>query len=148
MAKFRRVTLEFDWNWFNDSSSRRLAEEDLTEACHYQGDPHRTLSPALDRIPFLVASKQSTNMARQQQRDLAQRFINAQGSYDTDAMRATLDDSAKHDLQPASLGVGQTDNAGKIDITNKVANALGYVPVNVSYTTTTTSRTIFSKQHR
>ncbi|KAK5123673.1 hypothetical protein LTR85_002309 [Meristemomyces frigidus] len=70
-------------------------------------------------------------MAREQQKDLAQKFIDAQGAYDTDGMSATLADDAKHDLLPASLGVAQKDNAGKIEVTKKLAGALGNKPVTV-----------------
>ena len=72
-------------------------------------------------------------MGREQQKELAQKFIEAQGRWDTDAMSATLDDGAKHDLLPASLGVAQKNNAGKVDITKKLASALGNVPVAVSW---------------
>ena len=72
-------------------------------------------------------------MGREQQKELAQKFIDAQGKWDTDAMKATLDDGAKHDLLPASLGVGQKDNAGKMDVTQKLAGALGNKPVNVRH---------------
>lgn len=70
-------------------------------------------------------------MAREQQKDLAQRFIDAQGKWDTDAMSATLDDGAKHDLLPASLGVGQKDNSGKVEITKKLGAALGDKSINI-----------------
>ena len=70
-------------------------------------------------------------MAREQQKDLAQKFIDAQGKWDTDSMSATLAEDAKHDLLPASLGVGQKDNAGKIETTKKLAGALNNKPVDV-----------------
>ncbi|KAK5135560.1 hypothetical protein LTR08_005040 [Meristemomyces frigidus] len=70
-------------------------------------------------------------MAREQQKDLAQRFIDAQGKWDTDGMSATLAGDAKHDLLPASLGVSQKDNAGKIETTKKLAAALDNKPVNI-----------------
>ena len=70
-------------------------------------------------------------MAREQQKDLAQKFIDAQGKWDTDGMGATLAEDAKHDLLPASLGVGQKDNAGKIETTKKLAGALNNKPVDV-----------------
>ncbi|KXL44107.1 hypothetical protein M433DRAFT_156036 [Acidomyces richmondensis BFW] len=70
-------------------------------------------------------------MAREQQKELAQKFIDAMGKWDVDGMSATLDGSAKHDLLPASLGVAQKDNAGKLEATKKLATALGNKPVNI-----------------
>ena len=70
-------------------------------------------------------------MAREQQKDLAQKFIDAQGKWDTDSMSATLAEDAKHDLLPASLGVGQKDNAGKIGTSKKLAGALNNKEVDV-----------------
>ena len=72
-------------------------------------------------------------MAREQQKDLAQKFIDAQGKWDTDGISATLAEDAKHDLLPASLGVSQKDNAGKIETTKKLASALDNKPVNVRF---------------
>jgi len=72
-------------------------------------------------------------MAREQQKDLAQKFIDAMGKWDTDGMSATLDGEAKHDLLPASLGVAQKDNAGKLEATKKLGSALGNKAVNVSH---------------
>lgn len=71
-------------------------------------------------------------MSREAQKTLALKFVEASGKWDTDAMSATLDDGAKHDLLPASLGVTSKDNAGKIQVTRKLATALGNKPVNVS----------------
>lgn len=70
-------------------------------------------------------------MAREQQKDLAQKFIDANGSWDFEGMNATLADDAKHDLLPASLGVTQKDNTGKVEASKKLASALGNKPVNV-----------------
>ncbi|KAK4544704.1 hypothetical protein LTR36_003953 [Oleoguttula mirabilis] len=70
-------------------------------------------------------------MAREQQKDLAQKFVDAQASFDTEGMSATLAEDAKHDLLPASLGVGQKDNAGKIEVTKKLGSALDNKPVTV-----------------
>jgi len=75
-------------------------------------------------------------MAREQQKDLAQKFIDAQGKWDFDGMTSTLADDAKHDLLPASLGVPSKDNAGKVEVTKKLASALGNKTVNVSQTPT------------
>lgn len=61
-------------------------------------------------------------MAREQQKDLAQKFVEAQGKWDTSALEATLASDAKHDLLPASLGVSQKDNAGKLDVTKYVCS--------------------------
>ncbi|KAF2770593.1 hypothetical protein EJ03DRAFT_350191 [Teratosphaeria nubilosa] len=47
-------------------------------------------------------------MAREQQKGLAQRFINAQSKGDVDTLRSVLAPDAKHDLLPASLGILQT----------------------------------------
>ncbi|TKA47302.1 hypothetical protein B0A54_02780 [Friedmanniomyces endolithicus] len=69
-------------------------------------------------------------MAREQQKDLAEKFVEAQGKWDTSAIEATLASDAKHDLLPASLGVGQKDNAGKLEVTKKMASAHGEKPVN------------------
>lgn len=71
-------------------------------------------------------------MAREQQKDLAQKFVEAQGKWDTAAVESTLASDAKHDLLPASLGVSQKDNAGKLDIMKKMGAALDNKPVNVS----------------
>ena len=71
-------------------------------------------------------------MAREQQKDLAQKFVEANGKYDTSAIEATLASDAKHDLLPASLGVSQKDNAGKIEVTKKLGDALGNKAVTVS----------------
>ena len=71
-------------------------------------------------------------MGREEQKALAQKFVEAQGKWDTSAIEATLASDAKHDLLPASLGVGQKDNAGKLEITKKMGAALGDKPVNVS----------------
>ncbi|KAK1070307.1 hypothetical protein LTR12_006488 [Friedmanniomyces endolithicus] len=70
-------------------------------------------------------------MAREQQKDLAEKFVEAQGKWDTSAIEATLASDAKHDLLPASLGVGQKDNAGKLEVTKKMASAHGEKPVNI-----------------
>ncbi|KAK0279055.1 hypothetical protein LTR35_008790 [Friedmanniomyces endolithicus] len=70
-------------------------------------------------------------MAREQQKDLAQKFVEAQGKWDTSAIEATLASDAKHDLLPASLGVGQKDNAGKLEVTKKMASAHGEKPVTI-----------------
>jgi len=74
-------------------------------------------------------------MGREEQKALAQKFVEAQGKWDTSAIEATLAGDAKHDLLPASLGVGQKDNAGKLEITKKMGSALGDKPVNVSVST-------------
>ena len=71
-------------------------------------------------------------MAREQQKDLAQKFIDAQGKWDFDGMTSTLADDAKHDLLPASLGVSSKDNAGKVEVIKKLASAFDNKPVNVS----------------
>lgn len=71
-------------------------------------------------------------MAREQQKDLATKFVEAQGKWDTSALESVLASDAKHDLLPASLGVGQKDNAGKLEVTKKMGSALGDKPVNVS----------------
>jgi hypothetical protein len=73
-------------------------------------------------------------MAREQQKDLAQKFIDAQSKWDFDTLSSTLADDAKHDLLPASLGVSQKDNAGKLEVTKKAAAAAGNKPVNVTHT--------------
>ncbi|EMC94194.1 hypothetical protein BAUCODRAFT_124911 [Baudoinia panamericana UAMH 10762] len=75
-------------------------------------------------------------MAREQQKDLAQKFIDAQSNYDTDAMTSVLASDAKHDLLPSSLGVPSKDNAGKAEITKKMGSALGgkAVPIKVLQT--------------
>lgn len=70
-------------------------------------------------------------MSRDQQKALATAFIEANGKWDFDAMSATLADDCKHDLLPASLGVGQKDNAGKIGVTKKLSEALQGKAVNV-----------------
>ncbi|KAK3072594.1 hypothetical protein LTR53_006548 [Teratosphaeriaceae sp. CCFEE 6253] len=70
-------------------------------------------------------------MGREEQKALAERFVAAQGSWDTAALEAILASDAKHDLLPSSLGVGQKDNAGKLDITKKMASAHGDKPVEI-----------------
>ncbi|KAK3624634.1 hypothetical protein LTR56_006825 [Elasticomyces elasticus] len=70
-------------------------------------------------------------MAREQQKDLAEKFVQAQGKWDTSALESTLASDAKHDLLPASLGVSQKDNAGKIEVTKKMGSALGDKAVNI-----------------
>ncbi|KAK3676829.1 hypothetical protein LTR78_003033 [Recurvomyces mirabilis] len=70
-------------------------------------------------------------MAREQQKNLAQKFIESQGKWDTAAVESTLASDAKHDLLPASLGVGQKDNAGKLEVIKKMGAALDNKPVNI-----------------
>jgi len=84
-------------------------------------------------IPHTRSHSYSKAMAREQQKDLAEKFVEAQGKWDTSAIEATLASDAKHDLLPASLGVGQKDNAGKLEVTKKMASAHGEKPVNVSH---------------
>ncbi|KAK5112781.1 hypothetical protein LTR62_003879 [Meristemomyces frigidus] len=70
-------------------------------------------------------------MSREQQKTLAEQFVSAQGKWDTSAIEATLAPDAKHDLLPASLGVSQKDNAGKLEVIKKMGAALDNKPVNI-----------------
>lgn len=70
-------------------------------------------------------------MSREQQKSLAEQFVAANSKFDTAGLEATLTPGAKHDLLPASLGVGQKDNTGKLEVTKKLGDALGNKAVNV-----------------
>ncbi|KAH9812957.1 hypothetical protein Tdes44962_MAKER05723 [Teratosphaeria destructans] len=73
-------------------------------------------------------------MAREQQKDLAQRFIDAQSKGDVEALSSVLAPDAKHDLLPASLGVGQQDNEKKLGIIKRAATALGNKEIKILQT--------------